>query len=949
MRSAEFRDWLSERLYKGEHLTSKGLSTRTRKLPRVERALGELGFAERDLDAVHAAGRWPELMTAVGKVAADWRGHETAARRMAPQAADPTRQLSNLLNPLRQYNHFAEGRPPSYDSENDEPDAAEIDEVALALLKERFLATYTDFETGGGFPGESGYHPQEDTYKRALIAKVRDWRVSMATDARGLGEQLLAAVLDDRDVNLIGDYRRKTHLSAVRARSDGALASAVGTLTLSNDDPVGAAVRFVDNAWPIVREGSEQSLPFADIRVLATLFPALAHPDQAIAVSYTRFHNLVVALRGKSPFGNNVLTAEEYRAILDLAGELFAYLDDWGWRPRDLWDVQGFIWVACVEKLEADNERPADLVRRYAFDTYFAPARAQGARTVTIRAGDLHNALGMTNAHANVCQALRGQKMQDLADVGVPTFTGPDNSSTTTFTYVLAPREGKASQKMSGAPATNQILYGPPGTGKTFATARRAVELCDGAAAAEEKAMRGRYQDLVAAGQIRFVTFHQSYAYEDFVEGLRPVTPQAGGEEASGGFHLEAVPGVFRELATVAEHAWRSAGTGAAFEVGARQVFKMSLGRAGAEDHIFDAAIEGGYIVLGWGGDVDWTPYDSYEAIHARWNEDHPDTNGNDSNIAQVSRFRVDMKPGDLVVISYGNTRFRAIGEIVGPYEYGPTDVPDYNHRRRVKWLFEPDEPLPVSFYAKPFSMRSCYLLREEFINREALQLLLPGTGAGAASDPKQFVLICDEINRANISKVFGELITLIEPDKRLGCDYEIRLTLPYSKQSFGVPPNLHILGTMNTADRSIALLDTALRRRFTFEEIAPDPDLLANASNACGVDLIAMLKALNGRIEYLFDREHQVGHAYFMSCDSRAALDRVMRFKIIPLLAEYFYEDWSKVAAVLGDGGERGAARSGFLDRVALPVPPGLGDAGDGEGRYRWEIRKSFDYAGLQ
>ena len=187
-------------------------------------------------------------------------------------------------------------------------------------------------------------------------------------------------------------------------------------------------------------------------------------------------------------------------------------------------------------------------------------------------------------------------------------------------------------------------------------------------------------------------------------------------------------------------------------------------------------------------------------------------------------------------------------------------------------------------------------------IANAAQQERLDAAEQGRSSE--RFILIIDEINRGNVAKIFGELITLIEDSKRIGGNDETWVTLPYSGETFGVPDNLYVIGTMNTADRSIQLLDTALRRRFTFLEMMPDPEHEGICRDIDGVDCGRMLKTMNERITALLDREHQIGHTYLLGVEKLDQLSETFRSRIFPLLQEYFFDDWAKIRAILGHNG---------------------------------------------
>lgn len=478
-----------------------------------------------------------------------------------------------------------------------------------------------------------------------------------------------------------------------------------------------------------------------------------------------------------------------------------------------------------------------------------------------------------------------------------------------------------ASEEKTAVESLNIILYGPPGTGKTYRTAEIAVRMCDRNVGGDRVQLMRRYEELRREGRIRFVTFHQSYSYEDFVEGLRP-------ELNNGQVTYRVRPGIFREACDAARRSRLVKPGLEGKPLSARTFYKMSLGTAGTPEgnKVFQECIERGYIMLGWGEDLDFTECSSMEEVKGLVSEERPDIERPESQARFVWQFKNDLQKGDVVIVSHGNRAFRAIAEITGDYEF--VESTTFHQARRVRWLgvFEGSRSVD-EIYDRDFMMSTLYRLQREGLNLNAIEALIR-SGAEAVNQP--FVLIIDEINRANISKVIGELITLIEPDKREGAPNALTVKLPYSGDDFSVPDNLFILGTMNTADRSIALLDTALRRRFDFTELRPEPATLGTVD---GVDLGAMLDALNRRIEYLYDRDHVIGHAYFMGVDSLADLDTVMRRRVIPLLQEYFYEDWSKVRMALNDHAGL------FIEATQATLETRIG-ADDLEPKMRYQLR---------
>lgn len=691
-----------------------------------------------------------------------------------------------------------------------------IDWPAFSALRDTFLSRmpgFIDFRRQ-----DCDYWTIERHYKDRAIDKVRGIAASSADDPIA-GEQIYRALSVELGAPL--SWRTLDEVQKAEPSLRDKFYGAVARLARSEDDPL---TTIADGAKALEQLKTEgiAGLRRGEVLAIAISIVGSIHPEAASWFKVSRVELMGQRLFGRKLFAHNDFRPTDLDEFLQLMRELFAlFAGEIGWKPVDLFDVQSFVWVALEDKWDGEEDarsaasepavrdvevladgpywfvgasfgRTNDQSDRFLAQGIWeidSPSDRHRDQVLRMQPGDRIAIKATYVRKSGLPFDNRGRSVSVMSIKAIGTITSnagdgerisvewkPDFDTREWYHYTYQPTiwevypTNEMAQRLirfafrdevqdhtwflqnlphwGGLPADeaplpdlvkrsplNLILYGPPGTGKTYRTMAEAVRICRGLAdndpllhdPVRRRELRHAYEELRGQGQIGFVTFHQNYAYEDFVEGLRP-QPLADGI----GFTLKAQPGILRRMADAAE--------------------------ASAEEH----------------------------------------------------------------------------------------------------------------------------------------------------------VLVIDEINRANISKVFGELITLIEPDKRLGMDEGMRLTLPYSNARFGLPANLHIIGTMNTADRSIALLDTALRRRFEFRELMPNASLLRPID---GIDLAGLLTTLNERIEYLFDREHQIGHAYFIRCETRNDVNEVMRHKVIPLLAEYFYDDWAKVAAVLGDGddgeGDREAALS--------------------------------------
>lgn len=982
---ADFKAWLDQRLWKGAPLTKKAKDNRYRRSTRAERGLRGLGFEQSTLEAVFADGQWDALLSKLGelkRLGAD----ADVVRSVVPEAMDPAGQLNGMIAALRQYGYFLQGRDPNYGTTSSEEgeDAEEEIETPLYIvtnlygqndgfdrfieraewtllydqetsvnqlvremqpgdiiamrdflpnrrdvpfasngklvsamrfraigtvtrqrsdgigvdvdwhvlpvpktwyfytyskavwrppltsplaaqlrdflledvpqdydwfieqwwpskptiriknnvltdLRKLFLEKHPEFST---FSESETFQAGEGGYKNALIERAATIMAeSPEGDDVGLGRALLDLAIGRGGLpsNLI-DWRTAKLVDRVRENEPDLIERVTGELARS-EDGMAAVTGWVDQLWPAFQAAAFEGNPYAESRNVPTIVRALVDPAGMFPIRSRPTDNASIMLTGKWAFPSQPLGTDDLAGVIGLADALRERLHEWGWEPRDYWDVQGFIWETCQKRI--------------------------------------------------------GTKSEDEGEARAPLGEGP-------FWFVGAAFGGKEDQ-------LDRFLA--DGVWEIHTPSDKHREQVLRMAPGERIAIKAAYvrkKDLPFDNQGRIVSCMSIKATGTITgnpgDGERVTVKWDPVREPREWYHYTYQPTIW--------------------EVYPNKEMPRSL-------------IE--FAFHGQEQDIPW-----FMANISNWK---------DLAVAapEVVRDPVSYDPVNLVLYGPPGTgkTYATMGAAVrlclGLAVNDPL-VNDPVRREELREIYAGlRESGQIGFVT--FHQNFSY---EDFV--EGLRpKALPGGGftleavpgifrimaEAASKSAEEHVLVIDEVNRANVSKVFGELITLIEPDKRQGMDEQLTLALPYSREPFSVPPNLHIIGTMNTADRSIALLDTALRRRFRFEEIAPQPELLRD--NVDGVPLAAVLRTINDRIEYLIDRDHRIGHAFFIRCKTRAAIDAAMRDKVIPLLQEYFFEDWSRIAAVVAKG---------FIEERKLAPPPGIDFA---EPKPSWQVRRTF------
>jgi hypothetical protein len=970
VRTDEFREWLKERRWNGKPLTS--VSNRMSKARRFERSMRQLGLPYDDLDAAFDADGMEAataLLRDLCKQAADTG---TAPALLVGESTIPAQRLNNLTAAVRNYRQFreAEAEPAS-------------DWPALAELRAAFLDRVPEFER---FTlTDNGYERVERTYKDAITAQVRDI-VGSPDDDEQVGRRIYRALIPNQGPLLRwqtdDDFSRKFPALA------GPFYAAIGRLA-RDTRPVVDAIMTAANTFAELRGQGATTLTLGQVAAIAITVAGVVRPQEAAPFKMTKGRELAALLTGDPIFRGSTLERDQLERWLDLLHRIEAVMrDGWDWQPRDLIDVQGFAWAALDEGWTDEVDEDAAVLAHFDVNPGFRDAREAWAPERTGAFCALANAVhdaGLDWWFVNKPpyelrfgrkDAGRARAKAVLGYIGDP---GPWFAAN----RIQGPRHREAlglSDSLEAALTpdlvdrfTGMVEDDPDFVTRwLFGEPERDGLWPDQAGSEMESPVAGEAEHSeIADGNYWFVGASYGRTDDQTERFLR-----------DGIWHVDTPTERQREqvmtmrvgdrIAIKATFVQRD---NLPFDAFGRHVSVMRIKACGT---IKEASNDGETVRVAWEPERharDWYFYTYQPTI---WQV----TPAKEMS-RRLIRFAFDGERQDIGWFIASSPRWQAAADtaaeepqivlaadpvnliLYGPPGTGKTFRTVAEAVRLARGL-APDDAL-LTDPARREELRAAYeeLRRlgqirfvtfhqsygyEEFVEGlrpEALPgggfMLVPRAGVfrqiaeAAAGSPEEHVLVIDEINRANISKVFGELITLIEADKRIGQREQMRLILPHSNVSFGVPANLHIIGTMNTADRSIALIDKALRRRFTFREMMPDysVDGMSDQVVGAGVTLADVLRTINDRIEYLLDREHQIGHGWLLGCGTKAKLDTAMRDKVIPLIAEYFFEDWGRTADVLG-----GREDNPFLGATTLPPPPGMREEG---ARTRWKARDTF------
>ncbi|MDI1316897.1 AAA family ATPase [Flavobacterium sp.] len=471
-----------------------------------------------------------------------------------------------------------------------------------------------------------------------------------------------------------------------------------------------------------------------------------------------------------------------------------------------------------------------------------------------------------------------------------PTIANPHNNNNNQFNMTL-----------------NTILFGPPGTGKTYSTIDLALNILNvNIENLPREQRKSHFTNFQKDNRVFFTTFHQNMAYEDFIEGIKPLEPKEDDEFLK----YEIQDGLFMKACIEATYNFIKRN----FPDNEQEIQIRTFNQL--YDQLYDDVEQAGETALNTlnGGNVlvSVTEQGNFSVKHV-----------NGVRTYTVSRNRLaplfERFP-DLAVINNIHEEFRNI--IGGCNSTAFWSVLNAIQNLQPNQEQDDNDEIELKYEDKKNIVKS-YWKNAEY------QLFTNDN-----SEP--FVFIIDEINRGNVAQIFGELITLIEEDKRLGKAEEIRLELPYSKTPFCVPPNLYIVGTMNTADKSVEALDTALRRRFSFVPKLPEEDKLSTTTD--GINLVLMLTKINERLKVLKDSDHTIGHAWLWNIYNVTDLRKAFSDKIIPLLQEYFYNDYEKLGLVLGDNFFE--IKEQISSDIFAPFSAGNGIAGQYDQSWQYKLK---------